>query len=147
MTIRDYIVAYNETFRYVEQKYGPDALKSLFAAISAQWCVHLDGVGRGGLEGCMEYWGGDTGTLDREQAACRIALRDEVFTIEMNECPSVKELRERGREPHMGTLTYCGHCRALYEPVLNRHGLTFEVDIAYREDGNCGKVRHRRKKT
>lgn len=140
MTIRDYIVAYNETFRYVEERFGSAALKDMFSAISDQWCVHLDEcVRRGGIGGCMEYWGGgeNGGTLGREKAACTISIKDGVFSIEMNECPSVKELRERGKEPYAGKTTYCDHCRALYAPVLGRYGLSFDVDIRYGEDGSC----------
>ena len=138
MTIRDYIVAYNETFRYVEERYGEEPLKSLFATLSDRWCAHLeDCVKRKGIEGCMEYWGGSSGTLGREKATCTIGMENGIFTIEMRECPSIAELRERGREPYAGRLAYCDHCEALYAPVLARYGLAFTVDIAYGKDGSC----------
>lgn len=139
MTIRDFIASYNETFQYIDKNMGTKALKSLFQRLSDEYCTHLeDCVKADGMEGCMKYWGGgEDGTLGREQAACEITLADDVFTIRMNECPSVKELRERGKEPYCGGVTYCDHCAALYRPVLARYGLSFDVKIGYDQHGNC----------
>ena len=78
MTIRDYIAAYNKTFGYVEQKYGTEALADLFAAISREYCAHLDEcIREGGVEGCMKYWGGDGGTLSREKIDFRAWMEDD----------------------------------------------------------------------
>lgn len=139
MTIRDYIAAYNKTFEYVEENFGADRLWDLFARISREYCTHLDECCEGrGLDGCMLYWGGETGTLDREKAACVITLENGVFRIAMNECPSVAEVRSRGQEPYYkGEVTYCDHCGALYAPVLAKHGLKWECEVEYNADGTC----------
>ena len=41
MTVHDFIVIYNETFKYIDEKFGVDAVKELWATISLQWCTHL----------------------------------------------------------------------------------------------------------
>ena len=99
---------------------------------------HLeDCVKRKGIEGCMEYWGGSSGTLGREKATCTIGMENGIFTIEMRECPSIAELRERGREPYAGRLTYCDHCDALYGPVAAKYGIELRFSPEYNEDGTC----------
>lgn len=139
MTIRDYIASYNKTFEYVEKNYGAAMLRDLFSRISQEYCTHLDECVREyGLQGCMKYWGGDTGTLDREQAACRITMENNVFQIVMNRCPSVAEVRERGQEPYCtGELTYCDHCEALYAPVCAKYGIELTNKYERNADGTC----------
>jgi hypothetical protein len=138
MTIHDFIAAYNKTFEYFDKKYGDAAVRSLWDRISREWCTHLDDcLKRRGLEGCMEYWGGGEGTLEREDADCNITLKDGVFSIVMHNCPSVAEVRSRGQEPYVGSITYCDHCEALYAPILAKHGFKMIFDIEYNEDGSC----------
>lgn len=138
MTIRDYIAAYNKTFGYVEQKYGTEALADLFAAISREYCAHLDEcIREGGVEGCMKYWGGDGGTLSREKIDFRAWMEDGVFHGQIRNCTSVADVRSRGQEPYVGQLTYCDHCDALYGPVAAKYGIELRFSPEYNEDGTC----------
>lgn len=138
MTVQLFILLYNETFRYISEVYGPNALRGLWGEISDRWCCHLDElVAAKGLEGMKEYWGGDAGTLAREKAEYEVALRDGVFTVAMQECPSVGEIVQRGRRPLSGEVSYCDHCPALYGPVAQRHGFEMTFEIAHDDDGSC----------
>lgn len=138
MTIRDFIVAYNYTFEYIEEKYGTEAVRDLWKTISEQWCTHLRQLVRDkGLKGMLEYWGGEGGTLSREKAGYEVFIEDGVFHGVMYACPSVGELTERGFTPHHGKVSYCDHCLALYGPAANASGFDMGWDIAYREDGVC----------
>ena len=127
MTVQDFIVIYNETFKYVEKNYGRKQVDDLWAAISEEWCTHLRSlVAEKGLQGMNEYWGGDTGTLSREKAFYDISLKDGVFSIVMDACPSVNEIRERGFEVYTD---YCEHCVALYGPVVADYGFELKSYI------------------
>lgn len=141
MTVQEFIVIYNETFKYIEQKYGAEAVKDLWSALSNRWCTHLrDLISKKGLEGMMEYWGGNDGTLNREKAGFSVSLCDGVFQIQMDKCPSVGELKERGREIYHGELSYCDHCDALYPPIAREYGYEMNTDIDYNESGVCAGI-------
>ena len=148
MTVHDFIVIYNDTFKFIYKKYGPEALRDLWATISLQWCTHLrELVKAKGLEGMKEYWGGNDGTLGREKAVYNITLKDEVFQGRMFECPSIGELKERGRDVFNEGLTYCDHCRFLYCPVVEDYSFSMSWFIDYDESGRCtGKCRWSSKK-
>ena len=65
MTVRDFIVIYNETFIYIEKEYGEERVNYLWKTISNQWCSHLRQlVEEKGLEGAYEYWGGRAERLE-----------------------------------------------------------------------------------
>ncbi|MEG1524799.1 MAG: hypothetical protein RRZ24_06165 [Clostridia bacterium] len=138
MTIRDYIAAYNKTFGYVEEKYGVDMLGNLFSTISKEYCTHLEEyVRESGVEGCQRYWGGDSGTLSREKIDFRTYMEDGVFHGQIRNCTSVGDVRSRGQEPHVGKLTYCDHCQALYGPVCAKYGVELLFTPEYLPDGTC----------
>lgn len=138
MTIHDFIVVYNETFKFIEEKYGVEAVKDLWETISKRWCTHLDSlVKEKGLEGMLEYWGGSDGTLGREKADYEIKLEGGVLSGVMHKCPSVGELLERGRELYKGSLNYCSHCQALYAPIANKYGYEMFFDVELDEAGGC----------
>lgn len=138
MTIRDYIAAYNKTFGYVEEKFGASALADLFRKISDEYCAHLDECIRDyGVEGCMKYWGGESGTLSREKIDFKTWMEDGVFHGRIRSCTSVADVRSRGQEPHVGALTYCDHCDALYGPVAEKYGIELHFLPEYNEDGTC----------
>jgi hypothetical protein len=138
MTVNDFIVIYNETFKYIEANYGIDEVKDLWSTISDQWCVHLrDLVKAKGLEGMLEYWGGDRGTLERERADFGVSLDKGIFKIDMKVCPSIEELRAKKREIYKGKLTYCDHCPALYAPIAEHFDFKMDIKIDYCDDGEC----------
>ena len=120
---QDQVVIYNETFRYVYDKLGYDALKDLWAKMSKEWCYHLDKLtAQKGLEGAWEYWcKGEDGMLEKEEADYTVTLKDNVYTLTMHRCPSMGgEIIDRGYEIFP---KYCEHCPSLYAPVLKKNGL------------------------
>lgn len=138
MTVQDFIVIYNETFKFIKDRHGVDALKDFWQTISTQWCTHLDELVREkGLDGMVEYWGGTTGTLGREKAEYEIMLEAGIFKGIMHECPSVGELKARYKKLCSGKADYCDHCQALYRPVANRYGFELLFDIEHDEEGIC----------
>ncbi len=139
MTIRDYIAAYNQTFGYVEENYGTDKLMDLFNRLSDEYCTHLDEYVREyGVEGCMKYWGGDSGTLSREKIDFSAWIDDEgVFHGKIRNCTSVNDVLRRGQTPHVGGLTYCDHCQALYGRVCAKYGIELQFQPEYGMDGSC----------
>jgi hypothetical protein len=138
MTVHDYIVIYYETFKYIEKEYGVDNVKELWSTISGQWCTHLrELIKSKGLEGMLQYWGGNKGTLGREKADFEVSLCDGIFKIDMTRCPSVWELRERKREIYKGKLNYCDHCPALYPPIARGYGFKMITEIDYDDNGEC----------
>lgn len=138
MTIHDFIIIYNETFKFIEDKYGVEAVEDLWATISKQWCGHLrELVETKGLEGMLEYWGGNDGTLLREKAVSDAGLSDGIFYTVMHKCPSVEELIESGREIYHGKLSYCDHCPPLYTPIAEENGYEMGWMIDRDEEGKC----------
>jgi hypothetical protein len=138
VTVYDFIVIYNETFKYIEDRYGVEALKDLWRTINEQFCVHLDRLVREqGLAGFMEYWNGTDGTLGREKADYQVCMNDWVFAGYMHNCPSVGELKHAGRKIYNGKLCYCDHCPALYAPVAAKYGYKMLFDISRDDTGQC----------
>jgi len=134
MSIQDFIVIYNETFRYIAGTYGRARVDDLWAAISREWCWHLRRlVMEKGIAGVYEYWGGSEGTLKREKADFSITFTNGHYTSVMNHCPSVGELIER----HQAIFPdYCEHCAALYAPVLAEAGIGYRKE--YERDAVTG---------
>ena len=138
MTVQSFIVLYNETFRYLRDKFGPEAVYELWSALSSEWCCHLNElVAEHGLSGMQLYWGGDSGTLAREKADFETRLTDDAFSLEMFECPSIAEIVNTGRIPMEREPSYCEHCLALYGPVAEKHGYKMDYTIDYLADGAC----------
>lgn len=134
MTVQDFIIIYNETFRYIEEKFGRDKVDDLWSTISKQWCTHLrELVEEKGLEGMLEYWGGSEGTLNREKADYEVKLEKGVFTIQMYNCPSVKETKDKNMPIYKD---YCEHCIALYVPIAEENG--FEMKVYIEKDKKDG---------
>jgi len=136
--VHDFIVVYNDTFKYIDQIYGEEAVKDLWAAISERWCTHLSElIKTKGISGMLEYWGGGNGTLERENAGYKAELKNSVLKVEIANCPSVRELKERKREIYNSKLTYCDHCNALYPPIAKKYGYEMHIYIDYNEYGEC----------
>lgn len=132
----DFIEIYNETFTYVDQTWGKQQVYSLWQRISEQFCRQLSGlVEKKGLEGMLEYWGGETGTLMQEEAVFTASIQDGVFTARMRSCPSTARVKEAGSILYDD---YCGHCPALYVPVAEKHGYEMHWNIERDpETGEC----------
>ena len=139
----EFIVAYNELFKFLEKRYGKEAVIDFWKGISDNFLWNLDNlVRRKGIQGMREYW---THTLTEEGAKYKMEADKDEFTIEMFECPSVGILR---RNLHIKRYPdYCKHCDFLYRRVIEKYGFIYEYEYIDEYLGKCKlKVRKRGKK-
>lgn len=131
----EFIPAYSELFKYLEQKGGKEAVVAYWRHISSDGLNNLrDEASENGLRGCYRYW---THTLNEEAADFVMELDEEkgVFSIEMLHCPSKGRLLEF--EHMVPYYDYCGHCDILYREVLAPLGLDFVIDLSHCDEARC----------
>ncbi len=123
----DFIPAYSELFRFLEENYGRDEVDRYWnflfnpggGRIPLTECVLKEGI-----RGCFTYW---SGTLNEEAADFTMYLNEPAgwFMIDMHRCPSKGRLldlqKEIGIEPYH---RYCLHCD-LYRLAVEQVGLTY----------------------
>lgn len=134
----EFIPAYSELFRFIEERDGPAAVRDYWAYISDHFLDNLrDLAAAKGLRGCWEYW---AHTLNEEAADFTMEL-DEAqgfFRIDMHHCPSKGRLLEyRHIQPYKD---YCLHCDLLYRRVLEPLGLSYEIDLSRCDRAACSIV-------
>jgi hypothetical protein len=129
--VQDFNGHYDWTFEYIRRTFGEDALARYWAeAIAFDSQAHaFDLMREKGFDGMQEYWGH---TLTQEEAGYAITRTDDVFRIDMHECPSKGYLLEHGLEAYHD---YCTHCIGWIEPVAERAGFT--VDHEHNHCGQC----------
>lgn len=130
MSINNLITIYNETFQYIDDKYGRKSLLNLWTKMSEEWCVDLDNYTKNkGLKGISEYWCGESGTLNLEKASYSFELKDDGFFATMSKCPSlVDELINKNRVVFKD---YCKHCIHLYGPIIEKYGFSIDWFVEY----------------
>jgi hypothetical protein len=131
----EFIPAYNELFRFFEEKGGRQAVLDFWAYLSDAFLTNLkDHVLEKGLEGCWDYW---SRTLDEEAADFTMELDTGAgtFSIDMHHCPSKGRLLEDDRvDPRPG---YCAHCDLLYRRVLEPMGYEYDLDRSETDHARC----------
>jgi len=138
----DFIPAYSELFKYLEDKDGRDAVVGFWQYLSDTFLHNLrDLVTEHGIRGCWLYW---DHTLNEEAAGFTMSLDEDIgeFSIVMHACPSKLLLLECGHiDPYYD---YCGHCDVLYRRVLERLGYECTTDMSGCGEGRCSFVIQRR---
>jgi len=129
----EFILAYNELFKFLHKKDGREKVISFWEAISDDFLQNLDSlVKEKGIEGMKEYW---TQTLIEEGANYKMTADEDEFKIELYECPSVGILR---RTKHIKRYPdYCKHCGILYPRIIERYGFNCYVKYIDEEKGVC----------
>jgi hypothetical protein len=140
----DFIPAYSELFKFLEQKGGEAAVRDFWSFLSDTYLTNLrDLVAAQGIKGCWSYW---SQTLNEEAADFRMELDEAAgeFKIVMYRCPSKGRLLEiKHVEPYRD---YCLHCDALYRRVLEPLGYDYLIDLARVDEARCAvTVRVRRR--
>lgn len=132
----EFIPAYSELFKYIEDIDSYDAVKAYWKYISDGSVRNNLGklVQEHGVEGCWIYW-----SKNLTEEACDVRIEydedNEVFTIDMRRCPSKGHLLDY---PHIEPYhDYCGHCDALYRPVLEELGLGSDDDYSRVDKAQC----------
>ena len=134
----DFIPAYSELFKFLEQEGGREAVVGFWNYLSDTFLGNLrDLVTEHGIRGCWLYW---THTLNEEAADFTMELDEEAgeFRINMHHCPSKGFLLELTHiEPYHD---YCGHCDVLYRRVLEPLGFKHMPDRSECHRAKCSVV-------
>ena len=131
----EFIPAYSELFKYIEEKEGKEAVVDFWNYLSDIFLANLkDLVIKNGIRGCWIYW---NHTLNEEAADFTMELNEEAgeFTITMHYCPSKGRLLEcKHIKPYRD---YCEHCDALYRRVLEPLGFEYDIDLSKADQATC----------
>lgn len=129
----EFIWCYSEMFRFLEEKDGEAKVHEFWKGISDNFLGNLrEYIEKDGLEGMHKYW---THTLTEEGGRHRLSLYEDMFVIDMQDCPSAKLVHQSGRiEPYK---KYCEHCQVLYPPLIEEYGYQVDYDIISCEKGRC----------
>lgn len=129
----EFIWVYNELFRFLETRGGAEKVIEFWKGISENFLGSLrEYVRREGLPGMYRYW---SHTLGEEGGRHHLSLYDDMFVIDMHDCPSVRLLHQHSRLSKYPN--YCEHCRWLYPPLLQSFGFEVDFDIISSEKGRC----------
>jgi hypothetical protein len=129
----EFIWVYSEMFRFIEARGGEAAVIEFWKDIAEHFLGNLrDYIAADGLQGMHRYW---SHTLGEEGGRHRMTLYDDMFIIDMHECPSAKLIFHGGRvAPYP---KYCEHCKWLYPPLIRSFGYQAEMDIINCKKGQC----------
>jgi len=131
----EFIPAYSELFKYLEEKQGKTAVNSFWNHLSDVFLTNLkDNVILNGIRGCWIYW---SKTLEEEAADFTMEMDEEAgqFSITMHHCPSKGRLLEL---KHMVPYhDYCKHCDVLYRRVLEPLGFEYDLDRSQTDQAKC----------
>jgi len=129
----EFIWVYSELFRFLEEKGGEAEVIQFWQGIADNFLGNLrEYVEADGLKGMHRYW---SHTLGEEGGRHTMTLYDDMFVIDMHECPSAKLIFQSGRtDPYP---RYCEHCRWLYPPLLREYGYEVDTDIIDNQKGRC----------
>ena len=131
----EFIPAYNELFKYIEQKENKAAVIAFWNYLSDVFLTNLkDLVATNGIRGCWMFW---SKTLSEEAADFTMELDEDAgeFSITMHHCPSKGKLLEyKHIEPYPD---YCEHCDFLYRRALEPLGFKYEIDLSKTDMAQC----------
>jgi len=131
----EFIPAYSELFRYLEEKGGREEVQRFWEYLSDNFLGNLrELVEEHGLRGCWMYW---SHTLNEEAADFTMELDEDAgeFSITMHRCPSKGMLLELEQmEPYHD---YCAHCDTLYRRVLEPLGFEYIFDDSGCDEARC----------
>ena len=138
----DFIPAYSELFKYLQERGGNEAVLDFWHYLSDNFLGNLaELVRERGIRGCWVYW---SHTLNEEAADFTMTLDEEngEFKITMHKCPSKGRLLECEHiEPYPD---YCRHCDVLYRRVLEPLGYDYDIDLSDCDKASCALTVHRR---
>lgn len=130
----EYIPAYSELFKFIDQKSGRQAVYDYWAKFFDPKDFPLGRhVARSGLRGCWDYW-----TVIFAEEACDSTLvyspQEGWLTMCMHACPSKGRFRKLGYlEPFD---EYCRHCDG-YDAIVAAYGLRRSTDYRGTDKAAC----------
>jgi hypothetical protein len=131
MGVYDFCGHYDWTFEWLRAQGGEVLLREFWDE-----AIHKDAqrhaaelIGKSGFAGMAEYWGH---TLKHEGAGHDTTAQENVFRIDMHDCPSKGFLIRNGLSAYHD---YCDHCMGWVGPMLKAAG--FVVDHEHNHCGQC----------
>lgn len=132
----EFIPAYSEGFKFLEEKGGKDTVIDFWNYLSD---IYLEEtlkkeVIENGIKGCFNYW---SHSLNEEAADFTMTLDEKKgsFIIKMHHCPSKGMLNEL---KYMDAYKdYCEHCKFLYARVLEPLGYEYIFDDTHCDNASC----------
>ncbi|MHC4871652.1 MAG: hypothetical protein ACYTFY_07395 [Planctomycetota bacterium] len=131
----EFIPAYSELFKFLEEKGGRDAVDDYWNFIADSFLTNFKKlVAEHGLRGCFMYW---SHTLNEEAADFHMELDEEnnEFFIEMRHCPSKGKLIDI-KEKFDSYPDYCHHCR-IYKTAITPMGYEVILDLSNTDKASC----------
>lgn len=127
----DFCGHYEWTFAWMEAEGGHNLVRQYWEeGISRDSQQHArELILSQGFVGMRTYWGH---TLDHEAAGYAIHANEEVFRIDMHDCPSKGFLIRNGLVQYRD---YCDHCMGWIGPVMQDAG--FVIDHEHNHCGQC----------
>lgn len=127
----DFCGHYEWTFGWLEQQGGHDLVRAYWdEAISIDSQRHAAELIIGqGIVGMKKYW---HHTLEEEAADHVMTATDEVYRIDMHQCPSKGFLIRNGLDQYRD---YCDHCMGWIGPMMKKAG--FVIDHEHNHCGQC----------
>lgn len=127
----DFCGHYEWTFAWLEQQGGHELVREYWAkAISEDSQRHAAAeIIPHGFEGMKRYW---SHTLAEEAADHVMTAREDVYRIDMRQCPSKGFLLRNGLEQYRD---YCDHCMGWIGPLMKKAG--FVIDHEHNHCGQC----------
>ncbi len=84
--------------------------------------------------GARDYWG-LTLAEEKSDYVTAVDMEKHFSSSHMRRCPSKGKLLEiTHNEPYYD---YCGHCEAIFKPLLAKYGLTYEMDLTHCDRAEC----------
>lgn len=129
--VYDFCGHYEWTFAWLARRGGTPLLHEYWdTAIHQDSQCHAAALIRSkGIAGMMEYWGH---SLTQEAAGYNTSATENVFRLDLHQCPSKGFLLRNGLEQFSD---YCDHCIGWIGPLLERAG--FVVDHEHNHHGQC----------
>jgi hypothetical protein len=129
--VYDFCGHYEWTFEWLREQGGHDLLRAYWdEAIYQDSQQHATAlITEKGFEGMKEYWGH---TLAEEGGQWTTTAREDVFRIDMHDCPSKGFLIRNGLQQNSD---YCDHCIGWIGPLMRDAG--FVIDHEHNHCGQC----------
>ncbi len=137
----EFILAYNELFKFLHHRHGRQALDDFWIYISDNYLTDLrDLLMKRGLEGVKDYW---TRVCTEEGDKFKITFSDDPFILDVEQCTSIGKLRKNkhvDRHPE-----YCKHCDILYRRIYEDYGYSYNIEYVDVELGKCRMIVQKKK--
>ena len=127
ISCKDFIPAYSEFFKYLEEKHGHGEVLAFWESLfvpDGKGIPLVNFVAKSGIRGCFDYW---AHSLNEEAADFTMYLNEKrgFFQIVMHHCPSKGRLLELQDETGIAPYPhYCLHCD-YYRGAVEKHGLKY----------------------